>query len=473
VTWRTRTGRQQQVVYTVMVVVLVVLVLPTFMQFRSYNVVSHIRFHDPTVTTSASSWPSTIGGNRNHNSKNNASDWFRRSRPRRRRSSWTSTTNITKDDTNKTDDDTTNTTTVEDSDDEEFLYSTSPIMTPQRTQFLDRIAMLASSIVTRREMTMMSTTTTNSSISSSRIRSMDQNVTALNEMYHKDENEDGITTQSDMTLPQRHFHIVTTASLPWFTGTAVNPLLRAAYLHRYTQQQQKNINHHNQDVNSTVAPPTLTSPQRYVTLVIPWLELKEDQILLYNGRQFHNRSEQEQYIRDWLRYEANMSDVACSITGLQILFYPGRYHPGLGSIFAMGDIIDTIVHPTSSSNYDDDEEDGDTATSNNNNKDIISLSSTVPVHNHSTAISQQQQQQQQPSSLSPSPILDICILEEPEHCNWYRAPGDGWTKRFQYVVGIVHTSTCYVYLCACLFIVVVRVMKLLIFIWIPSFPASG
>lgn len=37
-------------------------------------------------------------------------------------------------------------------------------------------------------------------------------------------------------------------------------------------------------------------------------------------------------------------------------------------------------------------------------------------------------------------ILDVCILEEPEHCNWYRAPGEGWTKRFNFVVGIVHTS---------------------------------
>jgi digalactosyldiacylglycerol synthase len=133
-----------------------------------------------------------------------------------------------------------------------------------------------------------------------------------------------VTPQSDLTRPGRYIHVVTTAALPWFTGTAVNPLLRAASLYRRTQEINRNETATDDD-----------DPQSWVILVIPWLELPEDQELLY-GQVFSNTTEQEVYIRNWLRKEANMPDVA---DHLDIIFYPARYHTGLRSIFAMGDLL--------------------------------------------------------------------------------------------------------------------------------------
>ncbi len=50
-------------------------------------------------------------------------------------------------------------------------------------------------------------------------------------------------------------------------------------------------------------------------------------------------------------------------------FYPARYHKYYNSIFALGDICDLI----------------------------------------------------------PNDSADVCILEEPEHLNWYRAPGEAYS----------------------------------------------
>ncbi len=143
---------------------------------------------------------------------------------------------------------------------------------------------------------------------------------------HDPEWGNAITPQSDLTRPGRHVHIVTTASLPWFTGTAVNPLLRAAYLHRRLHQI-------NADANMK------TTKSSYVTLVIPWLELPEDQEQVYHNQVFESPAEQEAYVRDWLRNQAGMSDAADNVN---IVFYSARYHAGLGSVFAMGDIIEQL-----------------------------------------------------------------------------------------------------------------------------------
>lgn len=251
------------------------------------------------------------------------------------------------------------------------LFSRSRRNSRHRQQFLERVA-LTSELLQEAELEDTSGT---------------KNATAAVDL-------EAVTPQSDLCRPGRHIHVVTTAALPWFTGTAVNPLLRAAYLHRRTQE----INNNNASGkrNSSKEKKNKNKKQ-WVTLVIPWLELPEDQEILYGGRVFADMQEQEDYIRSWLRDEAGLADAADPSSGLEILFYPARYHAGLGSIFAMGDIMDTVLSSDGGDNDDDRQ-------------------------------------------------LDVCVLEEPEHCNWYRAPGDSWTKRFNYVVGIVHTSE---FVCVC------------------------
>lgn len=151
--------------------------------------------------------------------------------------------------------------------------------------------------------------------------------------------------------------IVTTAALPWMTGTAVNPLLRAAYLVEGREEMGGSV-----------------------TLMLPWVERMSDQERVYGkDRTFQSEEEQEQYIRSWLRSTAKMPKAS---EKLQIRWYTAWQERAENSLYSMGDI----------------------------------------------------------TALVSADDVDICILEEPEHLNWYRAPGEHWTEKFEHVVGIIHTN---------------------------------
>lgn len=168
---------------------------------------------------------------------------------------------------------------------------------------------------------------------------------------------EAVLPHTDLSDLSKRVEIVTTASLPWRTGTAVNPLLRAAYL---TEGRK--------------------GAGGSVTLTLPWLERRVDQETVYGRNQaFESPADQEAYIRTWLRDTAAMPEAA---NDLRIRWYKAWYVPVENSVYSMGDII----------------------------------------------------------ALIPADEVDICILEEPEHLNWYRAPGESWTKKFPHVVGILHTN---------------------------------
>lgn len=188
----------------------------------------------------------------------------------------------------------------------------------QKKRFFNRVARV-SSLLLRRE-------------KDARLLKDGHNITDEDDDDDDDEEvleDDEVTLQSDLTRPGRYIHIVTTASLPWMTGTAVNPLLRAAYLHERLESINKaaNVTHDNAYKTS------------WVTLVIPWLELPEDQHKVYHDQVFDSPKEQEEYVRNWLRHQAGMPDAA---DHLNLVFYSARYHAGLGSVFAMGDIIQQL-----------------------------------------------------------------------------------------------------------------------------------
>ena len=165
-----------------------------------------------------------------------------------------------------------------------------------------------------------------------------------------------IIPESDLRDVNRKIWIITTASLPWLTGTSVNPLLRAAYLAK-------------------------ERPAGKITLMVPWLKREEQDTAFPPNLRFDHPDDQLKFVRKWLLEEANMPD---AVDKLQISFYAARYHDEFHSIFPMGDITDLI----------------------------------------------------------PDEDADVCVLEEPEHLNWYRAPftAKAWMDKFKHVVGIVHTN---------------------------------
>ena len=187
--------------------------------------------------------------------------------------------------------------------------------------------------------------------------------------------------------PSRTICVVTTAALPWRTGTAVNPLLRALYLVRRRVEAS----------SAVAAEGGGSRAVGTVALVVPWLESREERIKLYgegnsfcpasssdgdqpgdaatddgdetnnhhNGVLVDDQAEgmamQERWIRD---YSSTSCGMPIESELLRIVFYPAFYLASFGSIFPKVDLCNYI----------------------------------------------------------PGDLVDIAVLEEPEHLNWFRMP---------------------------------------------------
>ena len=127
------------------------------------------------------------------------------------------------------------------------------------------------------------------------------------------------TPESNLAQPGRKIWVVTTAALPWRTGTSINPLLRALYL-------------------------TRGRPSKSVCLVVPWLPSESDRDVLYgkasdDWSQDAGFSGQEECIRNFASNECGMAEEE---EALRILFYRAAYVRSFGSIFPTEDICDLI-----------------------------------------------------------------------------------------------------------------------------------
>jgi len=129
-----------------------------------------------------------------------------------------------------------------------------------------------------------------------------------------EEESDLSDTIPDLQDIRKTVTVVTSASLPWMTGTAVNPLLRAAHL---TKDREAGA----------------------VTLLVPWIDIEDQRKLFPNNLTFATQADQRAYVLKWVAEAAAMPSAARK---LKVSFYPGRYLSSYGSIFSIGPYLEAL-----------------------------------------------------------------------------------------------------------------------------------
>jgi len=119
---------------------------------------------------------------------------------------------------------------------------------------------------------------------------------------------------SSLATPGRRVVVVTTAALPWRTGTAVNPALRAAHL---------------------------AASGLRVTLLVPWLPPAEQPQVYPPGQVFETpESQADHLVADAQRRAGFLPGGADG--RFRVAWYRARYFSALGSILPVGDVTEAV-----------------------------------------------------------------------------------------------------------------------------------
>jgi len=124
------------------------------------------------------------------------------------------------------------------------------------------------------------------------------------EQQRKVRAEQGLT---NLRVSGRHVVVVATAAVPWMTGTAVNPTLRAAYLAHCTDLK--------------------------VTLMMPWIAEADQKELFKDNVTFKTPEEQVKHMYQWVKDRAGFEP------SFRVIFYAAEYNRRMLGIFPWGDPI--------------------------------------------------------------------------------------------------------------------------------------
>ena len=104
----------------------------------------------------------------------------------------------------------------------------------------------------------------------------------------------------------RKLVVVTTAAIPWMTGTAVNPTLRAAFLAHITGNEVRLHSYVSRGGEAPTCHCGSNSRGKHldvlqVTLLIPWLAPCDQFKVFPDDLIFRKPSQQEECIREWIK----------------------------------------------------------------------------------------------------------------------------------------------------------------------------